>query len=59
MPFLVVLRSKSPKGTSVQPNLRELVTHATIEATPGAPLRHVVMLELPGDRTAPSHMKKA
>ena len=57
--FLVVLRSKSPKGTSVQPNLRELVTHATIEATPGAPLRHVVMLELPGDRTAPSQMKKA
>ena len=57
--FLVVLRSKSPKGTSVQPHLRELVTHATFEATPGAPARHVVMLELPGDRTAPSRMKKS
>lgn len=57
--FLVVLRSKSPKGTSVQPNLRELVTHTTIQATPGATERHVVMLELPGDRTAPSQMKKS
>lgn len=57
--FLVVLRSKSPRGTSVQPNLRELVTHTTIEATPGASDRHVVMLELPGDRTAPSQMKRS
>lgn len=52
--FLVMLRSKSAKGVSVQPHLRELVTHTTIAPTPGALERHVVMLELPGDRTSPS-----
>lgn len=56
--FLVVLRSKSAKAASPHPHLRELVTHTTLEATPGAPHRHIVMLELPGNRTPPSRMKK-
>jgi hypothetical protein len=56
--FLVVLRSKAPKATSPHPNLRDLVTHAAFEVTPGAPESHIVMLEVPGDRTAPSQMKK-
>lgn len=55
--FLVVLRSKAPKATSPHPNLRDLVTHAVFEVTTGAPESHIVMLEVPGDRTAPSRMR--
>jgi hypothetical protein len=55
--FLVVLRSKAASAASPPPHLRDLITHTVLEVTAEAPERHVVMFELPGDRTSPSKMK--
>ena len=46
------------QGDFAPPQPARLVTHAAFEVTAGAPESHIVMLEVPGDRTAPSQMKK-
>jgi hypothetical protein len=55
--FLVVLRLATPDETGAPQHLQELVTHTTVVIGDGSEPRHVVMVELPGNRTRPSRLK--
>lgn len=52
--FLVVLRTKAAKDKTLPQHLRDYVTHTTLPIGGSAIDRHVIMLEVPGGRTAPS-----
>lgn len=51
--FLVVLRTPA-KGATNLDDLAGNVTHTTIDGAGGAGDRHVVMFDIPGNRTSPS-----
>ncbi|BAH47189.1 hypothetical protein [Rhodococcus opacus] len=53
--FLIILRLGDGKGAP--PHLSDLVTHTTTTIAGSAHPRHVVIVELPGNRTVPSNMK--
>jgi hypothetical protein len=55
--FLIVLRIAPPDSKSAPPHLSDLVSHTTVVTSQGSEPRHVVMLEVPGGRVAPSAMK--
>lgn len=52
--FLIVLRTKAAKDKTLPQHLRDYVTHTTLPIEGSAIDRHVIMLEVPGGRTAPS-----
>lgn len=52
--FLIVLRTKAAKDKALPQHLRDYVTHTTLPIDGSAIDRHVIMLEVPGGRTAPS-----
>lgn len=52
--FLIVLRTKAAKDKTLPQHLRDYVTHTTLPIDGSAIDRHVIMLEVPGGRTAPS-----
>lgn len=51
--FLVVLRTPASGATNLD-DLASNVTHTTIDGNGGAGDRHVVMFDIPGNRTSPS-----
>jgi hypothetical protein len=52
--FLVVLRTKAQKDGALPQHLTDYVTHTTVAVDGSGSVRHVVMLEVPGGRKAPS-----
>lgn len=55
--FLVVLRLALTDCKAAPPHLSALVSHTMATVGAGTTPRHVVMLEVPGNRTVPSDMK--
>jgi hypothetical protein len=55
--FLVVLRMTPPKDKSPSEHLTEYVSHTTVPMKDSTVERHVVMLEVPGNRTKPSSVR--
>lgn len=55
--FLVVLRLTPPKDKSPSNHLTEYVSHTTVMMGDSPIERHVVMLEIPGNRTKPSAVR--
>lgn len=55
--FLVVLRIASSDQTGALPHLSTLVTHTTVTVETGTEPRHVVMIEIPGNRKTPSALR--
>lgn len=55
--FLVVLRMTSPKDKSPSGHLTEYVSHTTVLMRDSPIERHVVMLEIPGNRVKPSAVR--
>ena len=55
--FLVVLRIAPSDETGALPHLSTLVTHTTVTVGNGTEPRHVVMIEVPGNRKTPSALR--
>lgn len=55
--FLVVLRLTPPQDKSPSMHLTEYVSHTTVHVKDSDTERHVVMLEVPGNRTKPSRVR--
>ena len=55
--FLVVLRLTPPEDKSPSMHLTEYVSHTTVRLKDSDTVRHVVMLEVPGNRTKPSRVR--
>jgi hypothetical protein len=55
--FLVVLRLAKDNETNAPPHLSTLVSHTTVTVGEGTDPRHVVMVEVPGNRSKPSEMR--
>jgi hypothetical protein len=55
--FLVVLRLAPPRDKSPAPHLHDYVSHTTVDVPGSNGERHVVMVEIPGNRTAPSSVR--
>ncbi len=55
--FLVVLRIAPSDETGALPHLSTLVTHTTVTVETGTAPRHVVMIEIPGNRKTPSALR--
>jgi hypothetical protein len=55
--FLVVLRLAPSDDTGAPPHLSTLVSHTTVTIGEGSDPRHVVMVDVPGNRPKPSEMR--
>lgn len=55
--FLVVLRMTQPNNKSPSGHLTEYVSHTTVLMKDSPIERHVVMLEIPGNRVKPSAVR--
>jgi len=55
--FLVVLRLAPREETGAPPHLSTLVSHTTVTIGEGSDPRHVVMVDVPGNRSRPSALK--
>jgi hypothetical protein len=55
--FLIALRTKAFDSTGPSPHLTSLFEHTTFEVEGDSLPRHVVLIQVPGNRTAPSKMK--
>jgi hypothetical protein len=55
--FLVALRTKAFDPTGPSPHLTGLFEHTTLSVEGDTVPRHVILIELPGNRTAPSKMR--
>ena len=55
--FLIVLRIAPSDETGALPHLSTLVTHTTVTVETGTEPRHVVMIEVPGNRKTPSALR--
>lgn len=55
--FLVVLRMSHPKDKSPSGHLAEYVSHTTVPIQGSDVVRHIVMLEIPGNQTKPSSVR--
>ena len=55
--FLVVLRIAPSDETGALPHLSTLVTHTAVTVGNGIEPRHVVMIEVPGNRKTPSALR--
>lgn len=52
--FLVALRTKASPSTGAHPHLVSLFEHTTVTVPGDAFARHVVLIDVPGNRTSPS-----
>jgi hypothetical protein len=55
--FLVALRLKAFDSTGPSPHLTALFEHTTFDVTGDSRPRHIVLVQVPGNRTKPSRMK--
>jgi hypothetical protein len=55
--FLVALRTKAFDPTGPSPHLSALFEHTTFDVDGDPVPRHIVLVQVPGNRTRPSRMK--